>query len=66
MSAVSLGSWKTYGGGGISDEQARECIETAFVCGINFIENLGLVVLAGNWRFVPAPERPLRQPPRSA
>ena len=38
MSAVSLGSWKTYGGGGISDEQARECIETAFVCGINFID----------------------------
>ena len=38
MSAVSLGSWKTYGGGGISDEQAHECIETAFACGINFID----------------------------
>ena len=38
VSAVSLGSWKTYGGRGISDEQARECIETAFACGINFID----------------------------
>jgi predicted oxidoreductase len=38
VSTVGLGSWKTYGGGGISDEQARECIETAFACGINFID----------------------------
>ena len=37
ISAVSLGSWKTYGGA-ISDEQARECIDTAFACGINFID----------------------------
>jgi aryl-alcohol dehydrogenase-like predicted oxidoreductase len=37
ISAVSLGSWKTYGGA-ISDEQARACIDTAFACGINFID----------------------------
>jgi aryl-alcohol dehydrogenase-like predicted oxidoreductase len=38
VSTVGLGSWKTYGGGGISEEQARECIETAFACGVNFID----------------------------
>jgi aryl-alcohol dehydrogenase-like predicted oxidoreductase len=38
VSAVSLGSWKTYGGGGISDEQARECLDAAFACGVNFID----------------------------
>ena len=38
VSAISLGSWKTYGGGGISDEQARACLDTAFACGINFID----------------------------
>ena len=37
ISAISLGSWKTYGGA-ISDEQARACIDTAFACGINFID----------------------------
>jgi 1-deoxyxylulose-5-phosphate synthase len=36
--AVSLGSWKTYGGGGISDEQARARIDAAFECGVNFID----------------------------
>jgi aryl-alcohol dehydrogenase-like predicted oxidoreductase len=38
IAAVSLGSWKTYGGGGLSDEQAEACIDTAFACGINFID----------------------------
>jgi len=39
VSAISLGSWKTYGGGGIADEQARSCTDTAFTCAINFINN---------------------------
>jgi aryl-alcohol dehydrogenase-like predicted oxidoreductase len=30
------------GGGGISDEQARSCIDTAFACGINFIDTANI------------------------
>ena len=55
ISAVSLGSWKTYGGA-ISDEQARECIDTAFACGINFIDTAN--VYSGGGTEVSAPRGP--------
>jgi aryl-alcohol dehydrogenase-like predicted oxidoreductase len=38
VSAISLGTWKTYGGGGVADDVARECIDAAFAWGINFID----------------------------
>ena len=31
ISAVSLGTWKTYGGGGLTDREAEACIDAAFV-----------------------------------
>jgi 1-deoxyxylulose-5-phosphate synthase len=37
VSEISLGSWLTYSGG-VSREQARECVEAAFDEGINFID----------------------------
>src|SRR5215831_19713938 len=38
ISAIGLGTWKTYGGGGVPDDRARECIDTAFASGINFVD----------------------------
>src|SRR6188472_4159878 len=35
VSAISLGSWLTYGGG-VGREQAAECVARAFDVGINF------------------------------
>jgi aryl-alcohol dehydrogenase-like predicted oxidoreductase len=37
VSEISLGSWLTYGGG-VADEAARACVDTAFDAGINFID----------------------------
>jgi aryl-alcohol dehydrogenase-like predicted oxidoreductase len=37
ISTVSLGTWKTYGGG-IPRAEADACIDAAFACGINFID----------------------------
>jgi aryl-alcohol dehydrogenase-like predicted oxidoreductase len=37
VSEISLGSWLTYGGG-VGDEAARACVDTAFEVGINFID----------------------------
>jgi 1-deoxyxylulose-5-phosphate synthase len=37
VSAISLGSWLTYGGG-VGDEQAEACVAKAFEVGINFID----------------------------
>jgi 1-deoxyxylulose-5-phosphate synthase len=37
VSEISLGSWLTYGGG-VSDEQARACVDAAFGAGINFVD----------------------------
>jgi len=37
VSAISLGSWLTYGGG-VGDEAARACVDAAFEVGINFID----------------------------
>jgi len=38
VSAIALGTWKTYGGGGVAPDEARRCIATAFEAGINFID----------------------------
>jgi aryl-alcohol dehydrogenase-like predicted oxidoreductase len=37
VSVVSLGTWKTYGGG-VPDDRARACIDAAFDCGINLVD----------------------------
>jgi aryl-alcohol dehydrogenase-like predicted oxidoreductase len=37
VSEIALGSWLTYGGA-INDNTSRECLATAFDCGINFID----------------------------
>ncbi|HEY9640058.1 MAG TPA: aldo/keto reductase family protein [Coleofasciculaceae cyanobacterium] len=37
VSAISLGSWLTYGGG-VERQQAEACVHTAFDVGINFID----------------------------
>ena len=37
VSEISLGSWLTYGGG-VSDAEARACVDAAFDAGINFID----------------------------
>jgi aryl-alcohol dehydrogenase-like predicted oxidoreductase len=37
VSEISLGSWRTYGGG-VGREQAEACVTTAFDVGINFID----------------------------
>jgi aryl-alcohol dehydrogenase-like predicted oxidoreductase len=37
VSEICLGSWLTYGGG-VSDDEARACVDRAFELGINFID----------------------------
>jgi len=37
VSEIALGSWLTYGGA-INDKTSRDCLATAFDCGINFID----------------------------
>jgi aryl-alcohol dehydrogenase-like predicted oxidoreductase len=37
VSAISLGSWLTYGGS-VAEEQARACIHKAYELGINFFD----------------------------
>jgi 1-deoxyxylulose-5-phosphate synthase len=51
ISAVSLGIWKTYGGA-ISDEEARDCIDTAFACGINFIDTANVYSVGASESFL--------------
>jgi voltage-dependent potassium channel beta subunit len=38
VSAISLGSWLTYGSGTVEQDQAVECLRTAVENGINFID----------------------------
>jgi aryl-alcohol dehydrogenase-like predicted oxidoreductase len=38
VSVIALGTWKTYGGGGVPDDRARECIDAAFDSGVNFVD----------------------------
>ena len=39
VSEISLGSWLTYGVG-IEAKQSLACLDAAFDCGINFIEDV--------------------------
>jgi len=38
VSAVSLGGWINYGEGKVAENTAREVVETAYECGINFFD----------------------------
>src|SRR5947208_3325745 len=60
ISAVSLGTWKTYGGGGLTDREAEACIDAAFACGINFIDRANVYSGGASERFLGdvLPKRP--------
>jgi len=51
VSTISLGSWLTYGGG-VADGRARECVDTAFDCGINFIDTANVYAGGEAERFL--------------
>src|SRR6266536_3382531 len=51
VSEISLGSWLTYGGG-VSDEQARACVDAAFDAGINFIDTANVYATGGAEAFL--------------
>ncbi len=51
MSEISLGSWLTYGGG-VADDQARACVDTAFDVGINFIDTSNVYALGAAESFL--------------
>jgi aryl-alcohol dehydrogenase-like predicted oxidoreductase len=51
VSEISLGSWLTYGGG-VSDEQARACVDAAFDAGINFIDTANVYALGAAESFL--------------
>ncbi len=52
VSAIGLGTWKTYGGGGVPDDRARECIDTAFACGINFVDTANVYSAGASESFL--------------
>jgi aryl-alcohol dehydrogenase-like predicted oxidoreductase len=52
VSMISLGSWKTYGGGGVPDDVARACIDAAFDSGINFIDTANVYSGGGAESFL--------------
>jgi 1-deoxyxylulose-5-phosphate synthase len=51
VSAISLGSWLTYGGG-VPPEMARACVDTAFDSGVNFIDTANVYSLGGAETFL--------------
>jgi aryl-alcohol dehydrogenase-like predicted oxidoreductase len=51
VSEIGLGSWLTYGGG-VSDEQARACVDAAFEVGINFIDTANVYARGGAEDFL--------------
>ncbi|MBT8143678.1 MAG: aldo/keto reductase family protein [Gammaproteobacteria bacterium] len=51
VSEIALGSWLTYGGA-INDETARECVRTAFDCGINFFDTANVYATGGAEAFL--------------
>jgi aryl-alcohol dehydrogenase-like predicted oxidoreductase len=51
VSEISLGSWLTYGGG-VGDEAARACVDTAFEIGINFIDTANVYARGGAEDFL--------------
>src|SRR5436190_2314930 len=51
VSEISIGSWLTYGGG-VSDDQARACVDAAFEVGINFIDTANVYARGGAEEFL--------------
>jgi aryl-alcohol dehydrogenase-like predicted oxidoreductase len=51
VSEISLGSWLTYGGG-VGDDAARACVDTAFEVGINFIDTANVYARGGAEDFL--------------
>jgi aryl-alcohol dehydrogenase-like predicted oxidoreductase len=52
VSEISLGSWLTYGGGGVADQQAEACVAKAFEVGINFIDTANVYARGGAEEFL--------------
>jgi aryl-alcohol dehydrogenase-like predicted oxidoreductase len=52
VSEISLGSWLTYGGGGVGREQAEACVAKAFEVGINFIDTANVYARGGAEQFL--------------
>jgi aryl-alcohol dehydrogenase-like predicted oxidoreductase len=52
ISEISLGSWLTYGGGGVPREQAEACVAKAFEVGINFIDTANVYSRGGAEEFL--------------
>ncbi|HEX9142191.1 MAG TPA: aldo/keto reductase, partial [Gaiellaceae bacterium] len=51
VSEISLGSWLTYGGG-VSNRQAKACVDKAFDVGINFIDTANVYGGGGAEEFL--------------
>ena len=51
ISEISLGSWLTYGGG-VSNRQAKACVDNAFDVGINFIDTANVYGGGGAEEFL--------------
>jgi aryl-alcohol dehydrogenase-like predicted oxidoreductase len=51
ISEISLGSWLTYGGG-VGDDEARACVDSAFDAGINFIDTANVYALGAAESFL--------------
>jgi aryl-alcohol dehydrogenase-like predicted oxidoreductase len=52
VSEISLGSWLTYGGGGVPRDQAEACVAKAFDVGINFIDTANVYARGGAEAFL--------------
>jgi aryl-alcohol dehydrogenase-like predicted oxidoreductase len=52
VSEISLGSWLTYGGGGVSNKQAEACVAKAFDVGINFFDTANVYSRGGAEEFL--------------
>src|SRR6266571_2904072 len=52
VSEIALGSWLTYGGGGVAREQAEACVDKAFEVGISFIDTANVYARGGAEEFL--------------
>jgi 1-deoxyxylulose-5-phosphate synthase len=52
VSEISLGSWLTYGGGGVARERAEACVAKAFELGINFFDTANVYARGGAEQFL--------------
>src|SRR5438094_6116159 len=52
VSEISLGSWLTYGGGGVARQQAEACVAKAFEAGINFLDTANVYSRGGAEEFL--------------